>query len=261
MGMMTKRKILICLFCLLVMLLSIGSALAKENARPEPTPFPKPGRWDNIWLNRVHIFKTENATLEPGKKNIVFLGDSLTQGFKLKKYFPDLPVLNRGIASDGVCNPPSAKTPWRGITKRMGSSVLDCNPSHVFFLIGTNDVGRLSIPLDYWFGAYKYVVGRIKTKFPDVKITVITCPPTGTKYKSNQRLNPRIIKWNAILRKYAKEQNFRLIDLHKILQDENGMLVSKMTRDGLHFNDIGFKLWAKEVTEILKQDGIVSADK
>src|SRR5690606_10477929 len=123
--------------------------------------------WAWFWINRVEEFRAENATLDPGKRHIVFLGDSLTQGFRVKEYFADLPVVNRGIASDGVCDFPAGKSIWRGATRRMDESVFKLRPSHLIFLIGTNDVGVTAIPLDYWFGAYQYVIAQTKAKFPD----------------------------------------------------------------------------------------------
>src|SRR5205814_2154141 len=137
---------------------------------PSIAPPPPPGKWENFWIARVKEFIAENAPLDPKKRNIVFLGDSLTQGFKLKTYFPDLRVLNRGIVSDGGCDFPSGRSIYRGVTHRMDESIFNCNPSHLFYLIGSNDVGATSIPLDYWFGAYEFVISQTRFKFPDVKI-------------------------------------------------------------------------------------------
>lgn len=226
-------------------------------AAPTPTPVPMPDKWQKFWLDRVEEFKKENAALPAGQKNIVFLGDSLTQGFKLKDYFPGLPVLNRGIVSDGVCNFPSAKLPWRGITHRLKECVNDCNPSHIFFLIGTNDVGMDTIPLEYWLGAYKFVIGQARRSFPEVKITLVTCPPTGLKYARHENLNKRLLLWNDLVRKTATEENCRLIDLYSLLVGKDGLMPEEMTRDGLHFNNLGYDRWAQKVREILREDGVI----
>src|SRR5438045_2949215 len=100
-----------------------------------------------------------------------------------------------GIVSDGVCDFPEGRLHWRGVTHRLDECVYNCRPSHLFFLIGTNDVGAMSIPLEYWLGAYKYVVQQTRLKFPDVKIILVTCPPTGEAYARHATLNPRIIEW------------------------------------------------------------------
>ena len=236
------------------------SAAAETNPATLPAsiaPAPPPGKWGDFWIGRVREFITENATLDPQQRNIVFVGDSLTQGFRLKTYFPDLPVLNRGIVSDGGCDYPSGRNLYRGVTRRMDESIFKCNPSHLIYLIGTNDVGVTSIPLDYWFGAYKFVITQTRTKFPDVKIILVTCPPTGQAYARRATLNPRIQEWNAMIRKYAADEKFRLIELYALLADKDGMLPADMTRDGLHFNQIGYDRWADAVRNILKEDGII----
>jgi lysophospholipase L1-like esterase len=222
------------------------------------SPAPTPGKWQNIWIGRVKEFIAENATLDPAKRNIVFVGDSLTQAFKLKTFFPSLPVLNRGIVSDGVADFPSGRNVWRGITRRMDESIFDCRPSHMFLLIGTNDVGVKEVPLDYWLGAYEYVVLQTRQKFPDVKIILVTCPPSGEAYARHDNLNRRILEWNTRIRDYATSEGLRLIDLHALLADKEGMLPPELTRDGLHFNETGYERWANAVRAILREDGIAA---
>lgn len=217
---------------------------------------PEPGRWQWIWINRVAEFREENARLDPGRRTIVFLGDSLTQGFRLESYFPGLPVLNRGIVSDGLADFPAGRNIWRGVTRRLKESVFDCRPSHVFFLIGTNDVGVTDIPLDYWMGVYRYAVGRIQREFPDVVVIPVTCPPSGARYGRHERLNARILEWNTFLRSFAREKKFRFIDLHALLVGEDDLMPEDLSRDGLHFNRTCYERFADEVRRILTEDGV-----
>ena len=256
-GRIMKR--IICILFVLS-LISVCSGFADDEKVSEmaiqPTPVPTLGKWQQFWVDRVELFKKENESLDPEKKNIVFLGDSLTQGFKVDKYFPDLPVLNRGIGSDGVCNFPSAKEPYRGVTHRLKESIFDCNPSHIFFLIGTNDVGSSIIPLEYWLGAQKYVIRSAKNKFPDVRIILLTCPPTGLNYKRHDYLNKKILEWNELIKQSVKDEGCDLIDLYSLLVNEDGLLPDEMTRDGLHFNSLGYDKLVVEVKKILEEDGI-----
>lgn len=247
-----------CAACLFV--LEGRSATASPTTETLPvsiSPAPTPGKWQTIWINRVEEFIAENKSLDPSRKNIVFVGDSLTQGFKLPTFFPELPVLNRGIVSDGMCDFPSGRNVWRGITRRMEESIFGCNPSHLFLLIGTNDVGVVSIPLDYWLGACKFILGQTRQKFPGVKIILVTCPPSGEAYARNKTLNARILEWNALLRQLAADEHYRLIDLHALLAGKDGLLPVELTRDGLHFNQLGYQRWAEAVRAILREDGVI----
>ena len=64
---------------------------------------------------RVNLFNEENKNVSD--VDVVFLGDSLTEGYDVKTYYPEYNVLNRGIGGDttfGVekqYNRPS----WQGI--------------------------------------------------------------------------------------------------------------------------------------------------
>ncbi|HRR30370.1 MAG TPA: GDSL-type esterase/lipase family protein [Candidatus Sumerlaeia bacterium] len=244
------------LFLALIMTLGAQTSPTSGTIAADVKPAPTPGKWQQFWLDRVEEFKAENKNLDPAKKNIVFLGDSLTQGFKLKIFFPELPVLNRGIVSDGIADFPGSKTNWRGITNRMKESLFDCNPSHVFLLIGTNDVGS-GIALEYWFDQYKKVIAQTRQKFPDVKIIIVTCPPSGEPYKRVATLNPQILKWNEMIKKYAAEEKFRVIDLYALLANNDGILPPELTRDGLHFNQTGYERWAEAIRPILREDGVI----
>jgi len=250
-------------FLYLFLLLGIRAGAQSSTTDTLPAsvgPAPTPGKWQNFWIERVKLFNEENQKLPPERRNIVFLGDSLTQGFRLENYFKDLPVLNRGIVSDGVADFPSGRNVWRGVTRRMKESIFDCNPSHLFFLIGSNDVGVTDIPLDYWFGAYEYVIDRTRAQFPDVKIILITCPPSGPPYRRVDTLNPRIVEWNQRIREYARKEGYRLIDLYALLASPEGILPASLTRDGLHFKQAGYERWAEKVKEILREDGILVED-
>ncbi len=206
-----------------------------------------------LFVSRVEEFNAENSKLDPVKKNIVFAGDSLTHGFNFAKALPEFPVLNRGIASDGLCDFPSGRNLWRGLTRRMDESIYACNPSHLFLLIGTNDIGPTDIPMDYWRGAYKYVLTKTRAKFPELKIIVVTCPPTGTAYARRETFNPRVKEWNDFLRDYARQENHELIDLYKLLADDQGLLPTELTRDGLHFNQAGYDRWLVEIRKVLEK--------
>lgn len=251
-----KRVIQLALMSVVILYFGVFTLTARENS-PEPTPLPEPGKWERLWLDRVQEFRAENNKLNEDEEYIIFLGDSLTQAYDLEKYFPGLPALNRGIVSDGVAPVPESPLPWRGVTHRMKESLYDCQPSHLFFLIGANDVGRKSIPYEYWLGNYKYVIRQARKKFPEIKIILLTCSPTGTAYRKTEYLNKRLAKWNIMIKQCAEEENCRLIDLHNLFADKNGLLPEEMTKDGLHFNDMGYAELTKKVKKILREDGII----
>src|SRR4051812_8995011 len=65
---------------------------AKKSAAPNLAALFK-----QHWIDRVKLFRDENKLLPKGNaapKNVILLGDSITEGFNVKKFFPDRHVLN-----------------------------------------------------------------------------------------------------------------------------------------------------------------------
>ena len=101
---------------------------------PADVAFPGEGpirRYDwfrNLWTERRSTWWKQR---EQDRGAVVFLGDSITQGWAtLSKDFPDLKVANRGISGDVT----------RGVLFRLQTDVLDLKPRAVVLLIGTNDL-------------------------------------------------------------------------------------------------------------------------
>src|SRR5262245_5697079 len=120
-------------FLCLIAFTSISIVNAATNA---PTAKPEPdlaAMFKMHWENRVRAFKEQNL----GLQNIVLLGDSITEGFEVTKYFPGRRVLNRGIGADVIGNDMPTND-FRGVLQRLDNSVFDCAATDVFILIGIN---------------------------------------------------------------------------------------------------------------------------
>ena len=85
--------------------------------------------------DNLRRYAQENHTVGPprgGERRVVFLGDSITDGWKLNQYFPAKPYLNRGIGGQISGQ----------MLGRMKADVLDLKPRAVVVLAGTNDLAR-----------------------------------------------------------------------------------------------------------------------
>ncbi|MBI1289674.1 hypothetical protein GC173_00325 [bacterium] len=219
---------------------------------------PKPGKWELHYLDRVTKFRAENATLDPTKRTVVFVGDSLTEGFPTSQLFGTAPVLNRGIVSDGTAFFPG-KVTLRGVVNRMGSSIIDCHPRVVFLLIGTNDLPDRGMSYEYLLGHYESIIDTTLKTYPDVTFVMTTLPPTGEKYKNHATLNPRIVEYNALLRGLAEKRGLKLIDVYSMYVDADGLLKAELTRDGLHIMKEAYGPWADEARKIMVEQGFPEA--
>ena len=212
-------------------LLAAGPALAQQQGE---------SKWGEDWRERVATFRTENAALPAGRKNVVFVGDSMTEGFPLEASFPGRHVLNRGIVADTI-----GLTSDRGILGRLDECVVDTHPSVLFVLIGVNDLASSGRPVEFFLEGYGKMLDAIAERAPGVPIIVQTCLPSGRKYERHETLNPRIKAYNEGLRALAKKRDLPLIDLEPLYSDAEGFLPDDITGDGLHLKRAAYARWAE----------------
>ena len=246
----------VAIFAALGLALLPAALLAAETATTAPSatkkPAPKPNYaafFKQHWIDLVKDYREQNKEGYP-EKNVVLLGDSITEGFHVDKYFPDRHVLNRGIGSDIIGNklPESDK---RGILRRMDESVFDCNPSDVFLLIGINDLGMGHKPADIEAGD-REILEQIKKRTPAVHVHIQSLLPTrGNSYAKH---NPNVLDVNNRLQKLAKEFGYDYVDLHSKMTDDKGELRKELTKDGLHLGapgEPGYKIWKAEIEKTM----------
>jgi lysophospholipase L1-like esterase len=225
----------------LARLLMCGLAMCELVAAQQVRRQSAAERVHGIWQKRVKEFEQENRAL---KKNVVLLGDSITEGFDVKKYFPGKPVLNRGIGSDviGMENDPLGEG-VRGVMSRLKVSVFDCCTTHVFMMIGINDLGDGRTP-DEMLKGYRRLVEAIQRDAPGVTIHIESLLPTRARYAHH---NPNVRTFNALLRQLAAEMRCPYMDLHALYADDKGELRAEFTRDGLHLKPDAYALWKREI--------------
>src|SRR5215204_5079630 len=86
------------------------------------------------WFKKLWVQKRSGWAdrVQQDQKALVFLGDSITQGWgdNIGNSLPGVKVANRGISGDTT----------RGVLIRLQEDVLALNPAAVVLLIGTNDL-------------------------------------------------------------------------------------------------------------------------
>lgn len=173
-------------------------------------------------------------------KDIIFLGNSITQGVDWAELLQNPNCKNRGISGDITY----------GVLERL-SEVTEGKPAKVFVLIGINDIEH-NIPDTLIVNNYRRIIRQIKAESPKTKIYFHTLLPVNnefTQFKKHYNKDEHIAFVNAGLKKIAEEEKITLIDLHPHFLDASNKLDKRYTQDGLHLNAEGYKVWAG----ILKQ--------
>src|SRR5574340_772315 len=142
-------------------------------------------QWDSTYRPGLYEFEAQLYKSYPhSTKDIVFLGNSITDRVDWNELLGMSNVHNRGISGDITF----------GVLERL-DEVIEGQPAKVFILIGINDVSR-NIPDSVIFKNYKKIVERIKAGSPHTKIYFQTLLPVNnefTQFKNHYNKDEHIL--------------------------------------------------------------------
>jgi lysophospholipase L1-like esterase len=180
---------------------------------------------------------------QPGKPRVVFLGDSITDLWRLNEYFPDRDFVNRGISGQIASQ----------MLGRMKSDVTDLHPAAVVILAGTNDLAR-GIPLtaiedDYVMLADLAASARVKLIFASLLPVSDAHKDADPSYERTPSHPPVFIRaLNDWLKTFCAQRGYVYLDYYPALIDNQGQLSADLSDDGLHPNAKGYRLMAPLLT-------------
>ena len=172
--------------------------------------------------------------------DIVFLGDSLIEGFDLNHYFQISNIKNRGLSGDTTYE----------VRYRL-EEILNAKPAKLFLMIGINDFFQgedETIILDN----ISVILGEFLQRSPETEIFVQSLLPVNEEaIFSDEHLNLYIFSINDNLKKLCRKLNIHFIDLYGDFLNEKGQMDRKFTYDGIHLSVEGYDLWAKLIEPFL----------
>ncbi len=188
-------------------------------------------------LGRYHDDDARLQALPRDPGRVVFLGDSITDGWRLAQYFPEKPYVNRGISGQ--------TTPQMLV--RLFPDVINLQPAALIILAGTNDISRNTGPETAEMIQDNFRAMTELAQKRGIKVILCSLTPVSdyTSRKQTERRPPSdILKLNEWLKKYAEEVHAGYADYFSALVDESGFLKNGFSDDGLHPNDRGYALMA-----------------
>lgn len=177
--------------------------------------------------------------------DIVFLGNSITDGCEWAELFNNRHVKNRGISGDRVS--------W--MLDRLDTLIAG-HPKKLFLMIGTNDLATGSTPAEVAANIRK-VIDRFKKESPWTKIYVQSILPVNgvdmkCSPKSHWEKGAEIVATNKLIEKICLEKEVLYLDLYKVLVDNKGMLDKRYSNDGLHLMGPGYLAWKTAIEKYVK---------
>jgi lysophospholipase L1-like esterase len=199
---------------------------------------------DYAQLARYAKANLEVLPTAKGENRVVFLGDSITDSWKLAEYFPNQPYINRGISGQ--------TTPQMLI--RMQPDVIAHKPKVLILLAGTNDIaGNLGVMSNEFIqGNIRSIIELAHANGINVVLSSILPISDYNKNKAGEAiirstLRPpdRILALNKWIKTYCDERGLIYLDYFSVTVDDKGFLKAEIANDGLHPNAEGYKIMQK----------------
>lgn len=195
-------------------------------------------KYSTFYMQRSSLFNKLAIT----SKDIVFIGNSITNGAEWNELFPQKRVKNRGISGDTS----------EGVFDRL-DAVVKGKPAKIFILIGVNDISR-EIKVETIVLNMKRIVEKIQKESPKTKIYIQSILPVNPDFEMFKgHMKPELIKEiNQFYQNIAQEYKVNYIDLYSyFLEDGTDKMNKKYTNDGLHLLGEGYLLWREIVKPYL----------
>jgi lysophospholipase L1-like esterase len=166
------------------------------------------------------------------ENRVVFMGDSITQGWKLDESFPGKPYINRGIS--GQTSPQ--------MLVRFRQDVIDLKPKVVVILAGTNDIAGNTGPMT--LEQTEENIASMAELAEANRIRVVLCsilPAFDYGWAPGLTPAPKIAEVNAWIRGFALAKGFVYVDYYSAMKDDRGGLPPTLSVDGVHPLPAGYQ--------------------
>ncbi len=200
----------------------------------------------NMTDNRFSTYYYQKRTLFELLPNdsgeILFVGNSITDGCEWSELFKNPLIKNRGISGDIT----------DGVLDRL-DEITESNPVKIFLMIGVNDLAK-GRSVDSIMYNYRLILDKIHRDSPKTELFVQSVLPVNaayTKFKNHVNKTDSIIVLNKRISELATEYELTYIDLYKAFTGEDGQLDPAYSNDGLHLTGSGYILWKQLIDPFL----------
>ncbi len=209
-----------------------GFLLAGASGGPEASAVEPSTSDPAAWVEEMDAFAKLDADKAPPENAVLFIGSSSIRLWDLAKSFPNLVAINRGFGGSQICDS----------TLRAESLALKYKPRLIVFYAGDNDIngGKSAEQVHIDFGAF---VAKVRASLPETPIVVISIKPSIARWKLRdvQREANKLIAADC-----GADESLEFVDVWPVMLGDDGEPRKDIfVEDGLHLNELGYKLWAE----------------
>ena len=231
---------------LLALLLS-ASVHAETPVHVDTTPMQRPEPGSQARHEKFNVISKE------GTAELVFLGDSITQGWEgagkavWEKTWAPLKAANFGIGGDRT----------EHVLWRLEHGNFDgLKPKAIVLMIGTNNTGHQKTggyqsTAQQTADGVKLILEKLKAKAPQAKILLLGIFPRGATPEDVFRKQNEAT--NAIIKGYADDKTVFYMDIGSKFLAADGTLPQEIMPDRLHLSPKGYELWSEAIEPKVKE--------
>jgi len=166
---------------------------------------------------------------------IVFFGDSITEGSDFREYFPDRRIVNLGYSGDMLT----------GMIDRV-PMVRAVSPEKVFLLGGINGLHDTNV--EECAANYAVLLDKLREAVPEAEIYAQSVLPMSAEKEEEFCHNTAIQELNEQIKALAGERGMIYVDLYS-LYEADGVMNPELTTDGVHLRPEAYERWAEAIRE------------
>jgi lysophospholipase L1-like esterase len=193
--------------------------------------FGQDNKFGTYYNQRLSLFEK----LPDTKGEIIFLGNSITDGGEWCELLGNPNAKNRGISGDTT----------DGVLFRL-NEVTRSKPAQVFLLIGINDLAGRVLKDTVYIHICR-IAQKIRKDSPKTKIYIQSILPVNDSFglfKNHTNKTDDILWINSQLKIWCKNENVGFVDLYNgFKMADSERLNPELTNDGLHLTGAGYILW------------------
>lgn len=214
----------------------------REEYRMSPSTLPT-HRMERAWWKKRF---QENLQKDKGGHDLVFIGDSITQGWEgagkevWQEFYADRKALNLGYSGDRT-----EHVLWR----LLNGELQGVDPKAYVLMIGTNNTGHGLVPAEETATGIKLIVELLQDRSPEAEILLLSVFPRGEQ--PDHEMRKRNNEINALIQHYAHDEKVHWLDLTDTFLDANGILTKEVMPDALHPKQKGYRIWAEAMEPTL----------
>lgn len=210
--------------------------------------YAQPAKRDWAQLSRFAQANTELLALAGSKVKVVFMGNSITEGWMEKhpQFFTDNGFVGRGISGQTTSQ----------MLVRFRQDVINLHPKVVVILAGTNDIAENTGPYNQ-----EQTMGNIASmcelaKANGIKVILCTVMPV-TRYSWNPNVTDvkgKIERLNNCIIAYAKKNKHQLVDYYTpMVSGSERAMNPEYSLDGVHPEMAGYAVMEPLVLKAIRK--------